>query len=65
MEDWARRAAIAAAEESKQPVPRPVTPGVAAIEQEVEFEKSLQDRYQEALDTLTRLRALRTTSEMT
>jgi len=39
LEDWARRAAIAAAEESKQPVPRPVTQGFAAIEQELEGEK--------------------------
>lgn len=42
------RGIIAAAENSKQPVPRPVTPGVPAIEQEVEGEKSLEDRYQEA-----------------
>jgi hypothetical protein len=55
----------AAAENSKQPIPRPVTPGVATIEQEVEGEKSLEDRYQEALDTLARLRALHTRSEMT
>jgi hypothetical protein len=41
------RAVIAAAENS----PRPVTPGVAAIEQEVEGEKSLEERYQEPLDT--------------
>jgi len=32
---------IEAAENSKQPIPRPVTPGVAAIEQEVEYEKSI------------------------
>ena len=38
---------------------------VAAIEQEVEGEKSLQDRYQEALDTVARLRALHRRSEMT
>src|SRR5579872_1009580 len=54
------RAVIVAAENSKQPIPRPVTPGVATIEQEVEGEKSLEDRYQESLDTLARLRALKT-----
>ena len=35
---------------------RDQTPGVAAIEQEVEGGKSLQDSYQEALDAVARLR---------
>jgi hypothetical protein len=51
------RAVIAAAENGKQPVPQPVA--LAAIEQEVEGEKFLLDRYQEAQENLARLRALK------